>query len=88
MIKQNAQGAQTAIVTALPTEWLQHMPENAIYVVHKIIHNEVHGAVAGENINVGTNENTEQIAQMAAEIAQLRMQVQDLCKIIHEYINK
>lgn len=82
MRKENT---HTATAATLPAKWLEYAHANTIYVVH----NEVHGSTAGGNINVGTDNCTaEQLAGMAAEIALLRKQVQDLCEIVREYTNK
>ncbi|MBQ7439688.1 MAG: hypothetical protein IJ548_02580 [Paludibacteraceae bacterium] len=79
-------GLRMAHAAALPAEWLKYVHANTIYFVHNEVQN---GTSNNGSINVGTDPHTaEEIAKMAYEIAQLREQVQTLCGIIREYINK
>ena len=79
-------GLQMAQAAAIPAEWLKYVHANTIYFVHNEVQN---GTSNNGSINVGTDPHTaEEIAKMAYEIAQLREQVQTLCGIIREFINK
>ncbi len=82
-------GLQMAQAAAIPAEWLKFVHANTIYFVH----NELQGGTSNNGSiyvgNVGTDPHTaDQIAKMAQEIAQLREQVQTLCGIMREFINK